>query len=75
MILCDPRGEPVVFTVEVVRDPYFPDDRQLVSGNLRVLGEPKEEKKWSGDRHWQDYSQDPIGVVFVPLDDQEVTRP
>lgn len=74
MILRYSDGNPIVFTVKVVRDPYFPDDEQIVSGHLQLLGEPKPQKKWSGDRHWEDYSEDPIGVVFVPWDDQEVKR-
>jgi hypothetical protein len=72
MILRDHNGDPVVFTVEVVHDPYFPNDKQLVSGHLELLGAPKEERWHAGPFIGTRFSEDPIGVVFVPEQDQEV---
>lgn len=71
MILRDSSGDPVVFTIEVVRDPYLPYKKQLVSGSLYLLGEPREERE-SGGNSEPYFSDDPIGLVFVPEYGQEV---
>lgn len=64
MILCNEHREPLA--VSVIVSASYLNESQVVRGHLKLLGEPKMEKTWCGDDDWSEFSEEPIGIVFVP---------